>query len=88
MKFWTIQAFQEKVKIKNEIQGDYRMSELAIIHVHADNEKEALKQAKKVLKRKYYRVYEVWDEEQNHEFNEDFKIAQLELQAKMLKKIS
>ena len=78
MKYWKIQAFEKQDK-------NYQLINCAIVNVHAENEEEALDKAKNALKRNGYRVAEVFEEEQNHEFNEDLKMAQLEAMSKLLK---
>ena len=91
---WTVMAFRRRVPTPPELvpmQGKYRFDDFVLVKVDADNEKEALKKARESVKRKGYRVSEVYRCEQDHESTQDLRdealVMQLEMQKQLLKKL-
>ena len=81
-KHWYIQAYKHRMKIST---GGFTIDDFVEVQVNASDEKEALIKAKKNIKRKYYRVFKVWDCEQEHELDQEMRMQDLEVKTKLLK---
>ena len=79
MNVWTIQAYD---KIDKKTFNLWNVSEVTI---EMETEAEALKEAKKIIKRKGYRVHKVWKKSNDQELHEDTMMANLEIQYRLLK---
>ena len=92
---WTIMAYRRKVKTPPELipsTGKYRFDDIVMVKVDANTEKEALAEARKIIKRKGYRVHEVIkcdpSQHPNQELRDEALVLQLEMQKQMLKKLT
>ena len=82
MKYYKIQAYKKRLKNGH----DFVMYDIVLVTLKAEDEKEALSKARDMIKRKYYRVSEVIEINDEHEkLHEDSQMLSLEMQAKMLK---
>jgi len=72
-------------KSRIDKNGDEKLDDCAVIRVHADSDKEALDKAEKLIEKKYYRVSIIT--ETHEEINQEMQMAQMELQAKLLKNL-
>ena len=82
---WTIMAWEST---RDNPTGGVFYDEIMRIKVSADTEDEALKKAKGIVKRKGYRIEEVYECGIDHEQSQDMQMLALEMQAKMLKKLT
>jgi len=78
MNVWTIQAY-------DKVNKDFQLWNVSEVIIEADTEAEALREAKKIIKRKGYRVSKVWKKSNDQHLHEDTMMTQLEIQAKLLK---
>lgn len=82
MNVYTILAWTRKRLIKNpRFDGEYLFDDITEVTVEAETEKEALAQARKLIKRRGYRVQKVWKKDTLHE---DMHMLQVEMQKKTL----
>lgn len=82
MNIYTIVSYSRKVNVlKPRYKGEVMLDNSSEILVEAENEKEALLEAKKMLKRKGYRIAKVWKKD---EFHDEVHVLQLEMQKQML----
>ena len=54
------------------------------ITVYSKNEKEAIQQAKKIIKKKFYRIAKAWECFETHGMQAEMQMLQLEMQKKMI----
>lgn len=62
---------------------DERLLDICSISVYAKNEDEAIKRAKDMVVKKYYRVNKSWECTQDHGLQLEMQMAQLEMQKKI-----
>ena len=90
IKYWQITAFQEKgpTQLKNyKGTNDYSMLDSTSIELIADSEEEALKKAKKLVERKYYRLTKMWEispPEHGQALSQEMQMVSLKMQKQLL----
>ena len=90
IKFWEVHAFKEKGP--GGFKGykgtkDYSMLDDVLVDVAAENETEALKKAKSLVKRKYYRLGKMWEylpQEHQVGLQEEMQMTLLKMQKQLL----
>lgn len=83
---FEVQAFNGKTPLKPAVKGAFNMQDVTVVDIIALSEEEALKKAKPLNVKKYYRVgkvYECHASEQNPQLGQDMQMAQIEIQKKM-----
>lgn len=86
--WWLITAFQAKgpSQLKGEPKGDYTTIDQVIIELEAKTEEEALNKAKRIIKRKYYRVANVKEwEKHDLQLDDEMRMTALKQQNEMIK---
>ncbi len=84
---YEVQVFDTKMPYKDPQFGSdqFIFGGLVIVTVMTQTAKEAIKKARTMLKKKYYRIGKVWDctHEEGHELQEEMQMTQIEIQKKM-----
>ena len=82
---WEIGAYEKQVPMGTN--GNYEMIDSCLVNVEAQNEKEALEEAKQIIKRNHYRVMKVVKACSMNDEKMEMQMLQLEIQQKMLKRM-
>jgi len=84
---YKVQAAAKKAWKDPKDKNNWYLSDSAIIDVVADSDKEAIAKAKKMLKKKIYRIGEVYEHHSSstgYELGQEIQITQLKIQKEML----
>ena len=87
---FEIQGFQRKVLINKE-KNNFQIFNFSLIDVISDTEENAIKKAKSLVKKKYYRLnrmYECHYSEMDNDLELRMRMAALEAQTKAIKLLS
>ena len=86
MKEQELQHYHYVVQGYNKFDNDLeKLFDAVEINVYTTNEQDALDSAKKIVKKKFYRIAKAWECFEDHGLSQEIQMAQLEVQTKMLK---